>query len=282
MITSLLIGLTLFNSNDEKPLISFPIDVSGEAYVGKYFISEPSPKDTMFNIDVGIQASLDVIDIAGQRFFIAYRDELIAGTQVGNVAFDPRMAHYYLLTGFRFNVMDKIAAKLYLNHDCNHNIDRRHDTLKVVFNRFILAVGTPGAFANKNLEFIAKSPWYKRLNAKITYEYFPHDTIIDALNSTDIYHGIQIDLLFDKPIYKNIYATARLFTYFSRIKPKPNAPEAYEPFWGTQLAPQIGIGILRKDVSLELYLRSWLVADIGDIGFREPDPWPYLGLHLRF
>lgn len=280
MILSLLVGLSLINA--DKPLITFPIDPTGEAYVGKYFISEETPKDTLYNINVGIEASMDVLDVAGQRFFIAYRDDMISGKQEGNVTFDPRMAHAYLMGGFRFNIMDKAGAALYINHDCTHNIDRPHDTLKVVFNRITFAAGTPGAFVNSNLERITTAQWFERLNGKITYEWFPHDTLIDALNSTDLYHAFQIDVIFDQPIYKNIYASARIFAYLSRIKPKPDAQGAYDPFWGIQFAPQIGIGVLRENAALELYLRSWLIADIGDIGFREPDPWPYLGLHLRF
>lgn len=277
----LLAGLSLFSAEDH--LVSFPIDAWGEAYVGKYFITDSTPKDTLFNIDVGIQASMDIIDVAGQRFFISYRDELFAGSQWdANVTFDPRMAHAYLMGGFRFNIMDKAGAALYINHDCTHNIDRWYDTLKVVFNRITLSAGTPGAYTNANLGAVTKGKWYNRLNGKFTYEWFPHDTLIDALNSTDLYHAFQIDVIYDQPIYKNIYASARLFAYLSRIKPKPDAPGAYEPFWGAQFAPQIGIGVVRERTSLELYLRSWLISDIGDIGFREPDPWPYLGLHLRF
>jgi len=280
MIASLLVGLSLFNV--EKPIVSFPIDIAGNAYVGKYFVSEETPKDTMYNIDVGIQVSMDVLDVARQRFFIGYRDDLISGKQEGNVTFDPRMAHTYLTGGFRFNIMDKATATLYISHDCTHNIDRPHDTLKVVFNRITFSAGTPGAYDNKNLKLISIGQWYERLNGKLTYEWFPHDTLIDALNSTDLYHAFQIDVIFDQPIYKNIYASARIFTYLTRIKPKPDDQGAYEPFWGFQFAPQIGIGVVRERTALELYLRSWLVADIGDIGFREPDPWPYLGLHLRF
>ncbi|MBN2381164.1 hypothetical protein JXM67_15300 [candidate division WOR-3 bacterium] len=281
MIVSLLVGLSLFNVED-KPLVTFPIEVAGEAYVGKFFITTETPKDTIFNIDVGIQASMDVIDVAGHRFFIAYRDELYSGVQEGNVTFDPREAHYYLIGGFRFNVMDKVAASLFINHDCNHNIDRRYDSLKVVFNRITLSLGTPGAYTNNNLSKITTGQWYERLNGKITYEWFPHDTVIDALNSTDIYHAFRVEAIFDQPVYRYIYASARISTYLSRIKPKPDDPEAYEPFWGFEFAPQIGIGVVRERSALELYLKSWLVADIGDIGFREPNPWPYLVLNLRF
>lgn len=280
MIAYLLVGLSLANSV-EKP-VSFPIEASGEAFVGKYFITTETPKDSMFNIDVGIEASMDVIDVYGQRFFIAYRDVLYSGTQEGNVTFDPREAHYYLKGGFRFNVLDKAGAEFFINHDCNHNIDRRHDTLKVVFNRLTFSAGTPGAYVNNNIEKISTGRWLDRLNGKVTWEWFPHDTLIDALNSTDIYHGIQLDVIYDQPIYNNIYASARIFSYFSRIKPKPDVVGAYEPFWGVELAPQVGVGVLREKTVLELYLKSWLVADIGDIGFREPDPWPYLVLHLRF
>lgn len=284
MTLLLLAGLNLLNAV-QKPIVSFPIQPSGELFVGKYFPNDTGPKAKLYNIDVGIEISTDLIDVAGQRFFISYRDELISGNDfAANVAFDPRMAHFYLIGGFRFNILEKANLALYLNHDCTHNIDRRPDSFKVVFNRVTVAAGTPGAFNNANLRKIFETTWPERLNAKLTYEWYPHDTLIDALNSTDLYHAFQLDASYDQPIYKNIYASARIYGYLTRIKPKPGTPadSMYTPFWGYKFAPQIGVGVLRPKGALELYLRYWALADVGDIGFHEPGHWPYLGLHLRF
>lgn len=284
MTSLLLVGLSLFNAVP-RPIVSFPIAPSGELFVGKYFPNDTGPKARLYNIDVGVEVSTDLIDIAGQRFFISYRDELIAGNDFSaNVAFDPRMAHFYLIGGFRFNVLDKVNLAAYINHDCTHNIDRVPDSLKVVYNRVTFAAGTPGAFNNRNLASITNGEWFERLNGKLTYEWYPHDTMIDALNSTDLYHAFQLDASFDQPIYKNIYASARLYGYLTRIKPKPGVDpdSSYEPFWGYKFAPQIGVGVLRQHAALELYIRYWAAADVGDIGFHEPGRWPYVGLHLRF
>jgi len=273
MIVSLLVGLNLFSIN-----LSVPLEPSGEVFVGKYF------RDTTYgryNIDAGMEVSTDLIDVAGQRFFILYRDELESGKQKGNVTFDPFMAHFYLTGGFRFNLFDKATASTYLVHDCTHNIDRVPDSNKIVFNRMTFAAGTPGAFNNRNLERIKEDAWHERLNARLTYAWYPHDTVIDALNSTDLFHDYQIDLIFDQPIYKNIYASARIYAYFARFRPGWDSDTLdLAPFWEHKFAPQAGIGVLRGDrVALELYLRYWV-----SVNFRlhAPGHWPYLGLHLRF
>jgi len=273
MIVSLLVGLSLVNVN-----VSFPIEPTGEVFVGKYF------RDTTYgryNIDAGMEVSTDLIDVAGQRFFILYRDELESGKQLGNVTFDPFMAHFYLTGGFRFNLFDKATASTYLVHDCTHNIDRNPDSNKIVFNRMTFAAGTPGAFNNRNLNFIKEGAWYERLNARLTYAWFPHDTVIDALNSTDMFHDLQLDLIFDQPIYKNIYASARIYAYFARFRPGWDSDTLnLAPFWEHKFAPQAGIGVLRGDrVALELYLRYWVSANFR---LHAPGHWPYLGLHLRF
>jgi hypothetical protein len=271
MIVSLLVGLSLVNVN-----VSFPIEPTGEVFVGKYF------RDTTYgryNIDVGIEVSTDLVDVAGQRFFISYRDELEAGKQLGNVTFDPFMAHYYLTGGFRFNLFDKANLSTYLVHDCIHNIDRSYDSLKVVFNRVTFAAGTPGAFNNRNLEHIKEGAWYERFNAKLTYAWYPHDTVIDALNSTDLFHDYQLDVIFDQPIYKNIYASARIYGYLARFRPGWDSDTLdLAPFWEHKFAPQVGIGFLREKASFEVYLRYWVSANFR---LHAPGPWPYLGLHLR-
>jgi hypothetical protein len=272
MIVSLLVGLSLFNVN-----LTFPIEPSGELYVGKYF------RDTTYgrySIDAGVEVSTDLIDVAGQRFFILYRDELESGKQPGNVAFDPFMAHFYLTGGFRFNLFDRVGLSAYLVHDCTHNIDRVPDSNKVVFNRVTLALGTPGAFNNLNLETIREGAWYERLNVKLTYAWFPHDTVIDALNSTDLFHDYQLDVIFDQPIYKNIYASARIYAYFARFRPGWDSDTLdLDRFWEHKFAPQAGIGVMRKKAALELYLRYWVSANFR---LHAPGRWPYLGLHLRF
>jgi len=279
MIVYLLTGLSLFSAVN----VSFPIEPSGEVYVGKYFNKAETPKELQYNIDVGIEVSLDLIDVAGQRLFILYRDDLMSGNDFGaNVTFDPYLAHFDLTAGFRFNIIDKAAAAFYVKHDCTHYIDRAPDSLKVVYNRVTFAAGTPGAFRNKNLDYILEGHWSERLNARLIYEWYPHDTVIDALNSTDLYHAWQMDVSFDQPVYENIYTSARLHTYLTRIKPKPDAEIEYDPFWGYKVAPQVGVGVLREKAAFELYLRYWAVADVGDIGFHEPGRWPFLGLHLRF
>ncbi|MBA7680720.1 hypothetical protein ES703_89041 [subsurface metagenome] len=276
MIASLLVGLSLFNASITE-IVSFPINPTGEVYVGKYFRDSTYGR---YNIDVGIEVSTDLIDVAGQRFFILYRDELEAGKQLGNVAFDPFMAHYYLTGGFRFNLFDKATVSTYLVHDCIHNIDRSYDSLKVVFNRITFAAGTPGAFNNRNLSFIKEGAWYERFNARLTYAWYPHDTVIDALNSTDLFHDYQIDLIFDQPIYKNIYASARIYGYLARFRPGWDSDTLnLNPFWEHKFAPQAGIGFLREKAAFEIYLRYWVSADFR---LHAPGPWPYLGLHLRF
>lgn len=276
MMSFLLAGLSLVNAID-GPIVSFPLDYAGEAYVGKYF------RDTSvgrYNIDAGMEVSLDMLDVAGQRFFLLYRDELESGKQVGNVAFDPFMAHFYLTGGFRFNFFDKVTASTYLVHDCTHNIDRSPDSNKVVFNRVTFAVGTPGAFANKNLEAIKEGAWYEHLNGRLTYAWYPHDTIIDALNSTDMFHDLQLDVIYDQPIYKNIYATARIYAYFARFRPGWDSDTLdIEPFWEHKFAPQIGVGVVRGNAAFEIYLRYWVSANFR---LHSPGPWPYLGVHLRF
>lgn len=277
MIISLLIGLNLINA--DKPLVTFPVDISGEAYVGKYFRDTTAGR---YSIDAGMEVSADLVDVAGQRFFVLYRDELESGKQAGNVTFDPFMAHYYLTGGFRFNIMDLITISPYIVHDCSHNIDRPPDTsgLKVVFNRMTLALGTPGAFANHNLDHIQEGEWYERLNARLTYAWFPHDTIVDALNSTDLFHDLQLDVIYDQPVYKDIYATARIYAYFARFKPAWDSDSLdLDPFWEHKFAPQIGIGVKRKEAALELYLRYWVSANFR---LHSPGRWPYLALHLRF
>ena len=102
MIAYLLAGLSLFNAVS----VSFPIEPSGEAYVGKYFNKAETPKELQYNIDVGMEISLDLFDVAGQRLFILYRDDLMSGNDFGaNVTFDPRMAHFDLTAGFRFDIL---------------------------------------------------------------------------------------------------------------------------------------------------------------------------------
>jgi hypothetical protein len=277
MIVSLLVGLNLVSQ-----IVTFPISPTGEVFVGKYFNKAETPKELQYNIDAGMEVSTDLVDVAGQRFFIAYRDELFSGNDFeANVTFDPRMVHFYLTGGFRFNLFDKANLATYLVHDCTHNIDRNPDSNKVVFNRMTLAVGTPGAFNNRNLERIKEGAWYERLNARLTYAWFPHDTVVDALNSTDMFHDLQFDVIFDQPIYKNIYASARIYAYFARFRPGWDSDTLdLAPFWEHKFAPQAGIGVLRGDrVALELYLRYWVSANFR---LHAPGPWPYLGLHLRF
>jgi len=275
MILSLLVGLSLINV--DRPIVSFPIEPSGELYVGKYY------RDTTYgrySIDAGMEISTDLIDVAGQRFFILYRDDLESGKQAGNVSFDPFMAHFYLTGGFRFNILDKAGAAAYIVHDCTHMIDRPPDSNKVVFNRMTLAVGTPGAFVNENLNFIEDGEWYERLNARLTYAWFPHDTVVDALNSTDMFHDCQLDVIFDQPIYKNVYASARIYAYFARFRPGWDSDTLdLEPFWEHKFAPQLGIGFLKEKAAFEVYLRYWASANFR---LHAPGKWPYLGFHLRF
>ncbi|MBD3285614.1 hypothetical protein GF359_04085 [candidate division WOR-3 bacterium] len=277
MIVCLLAGLNLFSAVE----VSFPIEPSGEAYVGKYFNKAETEKELQYNIDVGIGVTLDLIDVAGQRLFVMYRDDLMSGNDFGaNVTFDPRMAHFDLTAGFRFNILNKANAALYVKHDCTHNIDRPPDSNKVVFNRVTFVAGTPGAFCNKNLDYISEGQWFERLNGRLTYAWYPHDTIIDALNSTDLFHDLQLDLIFDQPIYKNVYTSTRIYTYIARFRPGWDSDTLnLEPFWEHKFAPQIGVGVLRQKAAFELYLRYWVSANFR---LHSPGPWPYLGIHLRF
>lgn len=159
------------------------LEPSGSVYIGKY-----SGERERYNLDAGLDVSFSLLNWKTVDFFIEYISDLEMAKQVGNITFDPRYGHWFIIGGLRYK-KGSYLIQSYLVHDCKHIIDLLPDSNKVVFNRLKFSISKNlSNFKNRFQIGIEKDKRLKKVRWEFIYGFYPQSKVIDYLNSRPYYH----------------------------------------------------------------------------------------------
>ncbi len=245
-----------------------PLEPSGSVYIGKY-----TGNNDRYNLDVGIDVSVSLLRWDNTDFFVKYISNLEMGKQVGNITFDPRYSHWFIIGGLKYKKSSYLIQS-YIVHDCKHMIDILPDSSKVVFNRLKFSISQNlYDIRNRFQVEIEKEKRKRKMRWDFIYGFYPQTKIIDYLNSRPYYHH-DFELIFEFPLL--LFSKGELFAGTrGRYIISANTPPRYY----RELSLFIEINRFTEKGSLAFYIENF---PLSDDPVKTPEGLSILGVKYRF
>lgn len=241
---------------------------SGSIYVGKY-----SGERERYNLDAGLYVSFSLLNWKTTDFFIEYISNLEMGKQVGNITFDPRYGHWFIIGGLRYK-KGSYLIQSYLVHDCKHIIDLLPDSNKIVFNRLKFSISRNlDTFRNRFQVENKAGQRQRKFRWEAIYGFYPQSKIIDYLNSRPYYHH-DFEFLFEYPLF--FYQSGEIFT---GIKGRYVISAHDPPKYYREISLFIEANIFNDNGCFGLYIENF---SISQDPLKAPEGLSIIGLKYRF